>query len=80
MAHDTYWGDRIASEDVVDPIVFHFKPTSYVQIDAEHRDEFEAYFRENIGFPPPPMNERTPSLAARWPYGGTSGSNGGWDD
>jgi hypothetical protein len=80
MEHDTYWGDRIPTHEVINPIVFQFQPTRYIRVSDEHRSDFEDYFRENIGFAPPSMNERSATMRAAWPNGGISGSNGGWDD
>jgi hypothetical protein len=51
-------------------------------VDAEHRKDWEKFFHENVGFPPRSAVESAPGrmLPARYPNGGISGSNGGWDD
>jgi hypothetical protein len=96
------WGEVMPPSEVVDPIIFHFRPNKILAISPEHRADFERFFEENVGFPPPseflsePPSE-SPSqsssksssprvatsamrMVARYPNGGISGSNGGWDD
>jgi len=51
-----------------------------VAISAENRADFEKYFEENVGFPPPKMKGVQARARAAYPNGGISGSNGGWDD
>lgn len=81
MTHPAdYWGETIPPDQVVNPIVYQFRPNRYIKIDDEHRGQFEEYFRENIGFGPPAAGELAPMLPAPWPNGGISGSNNGWDD
>jgi hypothetical protein len=84
MTHSTeYWGETIPPDQVVNPIVYQFRPNRYVQVDDAHRAQFEEYFRENIGFPPPPAAGSQgvrPEQSAPWPNGGISGSNNDWDD
>jgi hypothetical protein len=93
------WGEVMPPSEVVDPIIFHFRPTKILAIAPEHRADFERFFEENVGFPPPselpseppseaPSKSSSRSVAttfaammvARYPNGGISGSNGGWDD
>jgi hypothetical protein len=74
------WGREVPFEEAIIPIVFHFRPHTMVAISPEHRAEFEKYFEENVGFPPPKMKGVQQSLRAAYPNGGISGSNGGWDD
>jgi hypothetical protein len=75
------WGEEIPPKEVVNPIVFHFRPNKFLEIDAKHRAEWERFFQENVGFPPRAAAEATPGRAlARYINGGISGSNGGWDD
>jgi hypothetical protein len=64
-------------DQVVNPMVFHFRPHSFVAVSAENRAKFEKFFEENVGFPPPKISD---DLRPAWPNGGISGSNGGWDD
>lgn len=72
------WGDVLSPEEVVNPVIFHFRPNKVLSIDPKHRADFEKFFEENVGFPPP---ERTGAMrAAAYPNGGISGSNDGWDD
>jgi hypothetical protein len=72
------WGDEIAASDVVDPILFNFRPNKWVHVDAEHRADFERFFQENVGFHPSAAVKG--AQAVRWPTEGISGSNEGWDD
>lgn len=73
------WGREVPFDHVANPVVFHFRPHSIVAISAENRAEFEKYFEENVGFPPPKM-KGVQDRASAYPNGGISGSNGGWDD
>lgn len=74
------WGKEIALEDVVNPVVFHFRPHTFVAVSADKRAAFEKYFEENVGFPPPKMKGAHDRQRSSYPNGGISGSNGGWDD
>lgn len=80
MTKPENWGQEIPVDEVVNPLVFHFRPHTFVAVSAEHRAEFERYFEENVGFPPPKMKGVQNRARARYPNGGISGSNGGWDD
>ena len=63
------WGREVPFDHVANPVVFHFRPHSIVAISAENRAEFEKYFEENVGFPPPKMEGRAGSrkrLSERW--------------
>jgi len=77
-ADPTKWGKEEAFDESVTPIVFHFRPHSVVAISPDKRAEFEKYFEENVGFPPPKI--KGAKQRASYPNGGISGSNGGWDD
>jgi hypothetical protein len=71
------WGEEIPLSKVVNPIIFHFRPNKYLRVGPERRKEWEQFFEENVGFrPSAPVGAR----AAKWPNGGISGSNDGWDD
>ncbi len=74
------WGKEVPLDEVVNPVVFHFRPHTFVAVSAKNRAKFKKYFEENVGFPPPRMKGVQAKRAARWPNGGISGSNGGWDD
>jgi hypothetical protein len=74
------WGKEVSVENVVNPVVFHFRPHTFVAISPENRAKFEKFFEENVGFPPPIMAGAQTRAKAEWPNGGISGSNGGWDD
>jgi len=74
------WGREVAVNDVVNPVVFHFRPHTFVAVSAENRAKFEKFFEENVGFAPPKVSSGEAGLRAAWPNGGVSGSNGGWDD
>ena len=77
------WGEVLPPSEVVDPIIFHFRPNKILTVAPGHRADFEKFFEENVGFPPPPESPSTsPStrMMSRYPNGGISGSNGGWDD
>ena len=72
------WGKEIPMDRVINPVVFHFRPHTFVAVSAENRAKFEGFFEENVGFPPPTIGDG--QRAPAWPNGGISGSNGGWDD
>ncbi|MGH2617953.1 MAG: hypothetical protein ACRDJC_22215 [Thermomicrobiales bacterium] len=75
------WGEVIPPSEVVDPIIFHFRPNKILSIAPEHRADFEKFFEENVGFPPPPVPASgSMEMRAAYPNGGISGSNDGWDD
>ena len=75
------WGQEVQVDQVVNPVVFHFRPHTFVAVSAENRAKFEKFFEENVGFPPrKPSDGGVQSARAAWPNGGISGSNGGWDD
>jgi hypothetical protein len=75
------WGEEIPRGEVIDPVVFHFRPTKWVAIDEAHRCDFERFFFENVGFTIPSAGSAVqPHLRPVWPNGGISGSNDGWDD
>lgn len=80
MSDAKQWGEEIPLSEVVNPVIFHFRPKSFVQVKPEKLDEWEQFFAENVGFPPRRASSDQPSAAVRWPGGGISGSNGGWDD
>jgi hypothetical protein len=75
------WGEEIPADQVVNPIVFHFRPTQFVPTAPEDRQVWEQFFTENVGFPPPaPAMASVTAQPAPYPNGGESGSNNGWDD
>ncbi len=74
------WGQEISVDEVVNPVVIHFRPHTFVAVAPENRAAFEKYFEENVGFPPPKVSGGQAEARAQWPNGGISGSNGGWDD
>jgi hypothetical protein len=70
-----YWGEELRSEEVVNPLVFHFKPDRFIRVAPERLRDWEQLFLENVGL--------RPAREAR--AGGVvsytvSGSAGGWDD
>jgi hypothetical protein len=76
---DDQWGEEIPLSEVVNPLIFHFRPKTFMQVKDEKLKEWEKFFAENVGFPPQRGSSDRPSAAA-YPNGGISGSNGGWDD
>lgn len=74
------WGEIIPPDEVVNPVIFHFRPNKILAIAPERRADFEKFFEENVGFPPPPPAASSPTARPAWPHGGISGSNDGWDD
>lgn len=74
------WGEEIPQGEVVNPVVFHFRPTKWIAIDEAHRADFENFFFENVGFKVPAAIPGVRPYLAAYPNGGISGSNGGWDD
>lgn len=81
MKKSERWGEEIPAAEVVDPVIFHFRPTKILAISPERRADFEKFFEENVGFPPPKRSSGSAAArAAKWPNGGISGSNDGWDD
>lgn len=75
------WGEEIPAREVVDPIVFNFRPNKFLTVDPEHRADWERFFHDNVGFAPrtATLGPAVPAVA-KYPNGGISGSNGGWDD
>lgn len=74
-----YWGEEIRSNDVVNPVVFHFKPKQFIQVAPENLAEWEQFFLENVGLRPAPKVEGARAWAGS-PGGSISGSDDGWDD
>lgn len=74
------WGEEIPRSEVVDPVVFYFRPTKWIAIDEAHRADFEKFFFENVGFKVPAASSGVQSRLPAYPNGGISGSNEGWDD
>ena len=74
------WGEEIPASDVIDPVVFHFRPNKWVAVDLEHQAEFDRFFHEDVGFLPSAALRDTPAIEQIGPNGAISGSNGGWDD
>jgi hypothetical protein len=73
------WGEEIPQSEVVNPVIFHFRPKSFFQVRSDKLEEWEKFFIENVGFAPTRASA-TNIVAAGWPGGGVSGCNGGWDD
>ena len=72
------WGDRVTDlgEERAGPVVFHFRPTKYLEVPEDRLDEWKKLFMENVGMRP----DRD---LARWsgdPKETISGSNQDWDD
>ena len=80
MYNASDWGEEIPVTEVVNPVVFHFRPNKFLKVNEAHRADWERFFQQNVGFPPHSAVEAGPGVAARWPNGGISGSNDGWDD
>lgn len=74
------WGEEIPRSEVVDPVVFYFRPTKWIAIDEAHRADFEKFFFENVGFKVPAASSGVQPRLPPYPNGGISGSNDGWDD
>lgn len=75
------WGhpeERVAAvEESRFPVVFAFRPTKFLVVNPDKRDEWEKLFVDNVGMRP----DR--EAASRWsgdPKETISGSNSDWDD
>lgn len=72
------WGKVVRLEDASPgPIVFHFRPTKYLEVKPEKLKEWEQLFMKNVGLKP------SRKLAHEWsgdPHETISGSNDDWDD
>lgn len=79
-----HWGEETSASDVVNPVVFHFKPKQFVKVSPENLAKWEEFFLQHVGLRPVPQGQ--PGAAERlpaWygsPGGSISGSNGDWDD
>ncbi len=72
------WGEVVELHEASsNPIVYHFRPTSYVKIAPERLQEWEEYFAEHVELVP------DASRAASFIKGRSatlSGSHDAWDD
>jgi hypothetical protein len=70
------WGEEVRElERGRAPVVFNFRPKSFVRVREDHISFWEAIFREELGL--------RPVFDDDGPYGPQptiSGSNDGWDD
>lgn len=81
------WGERVSAESFSskrgeggeprEPVVFHFRPTEFIVVDKEHRDDWKKLFEEQVDTP-------IQELQHQWtghPDETVSGcTGGGWDD
>lgn len=77
------WGEEIPPSEVVNPVIFHFRPNRYFRVGREKLAEWEQFFAENVGFPPSTQEDGAAAERTAWagsPGGGVSGSDDGWDD
>lgn len=47
-----YWGEEIRSNEVVNPLVFHFKPRQFLRVAPENLSQWEQLLLENVGLRP----------------------------
>ncbi len=77
------WGEVTElSSEKTGPIVFHFRPTKYMQVAPEHLHEWEEMFAKYVGLKPDKklLKSLNPSAWSGDPKETISGSNGDWDD
>ena len=72
------WGDRVTElgSERAGPVVFHFRPTKYLEVAEDRLKDWEQLFIENVGLRP----DRD---LAKWsgdPNETISGSGSDWDD
>lgn len=77
---DVDWGEELDPSEVVNPVVFYFRPNKYVKVGADRLRDWEELFAEKVGFRPAPRAGATAMPWAGSPGGCISGSNGDWDD
>jgi hypothetical protein len=74
-----YWGQEVVEvgDGAPGPVVFHFRPTRYLVVDPQRREDWQDLFARNVGLRP------DLELAHEWsgdPRETISGSGDGWDD
>lgn len=71
------WGTEGPPEisEAIAPMVYQFRPTSYVKIAPDRLREWEAYFAEHVGMPPEQASAEAEGRSAS-----LSGSYDNWDD
>jgi hypothetical protein len=70
------WGDVVELGDRTGPVVFHFRPTKYIQVEPDRLKDWEKLFMENVGLRP----DRELVGWSGDPKETISGSNDDWDD
>jgi hypothetical protein len=70
------WGDVVELGDRTGPVVFHFRPTKYIQVEPDRLKDWEKLFMENVGLLP----DRELVGWSGDPKETISGSNDDWDD
>lgn len=76
MAESHRWGEALDPSEVVNPVVFNFRPNKYLKVAEDRLGDWERLFAEKVGF-------RPAGLSNPWagsPGGSISGSNADWDD
>ena len=75
---DLSWGEELDPAEVVNPVVFHFRPNRYLKVGADRLADWERLFAEKVGFHPSRGAEAAPWAGS--PGGSITGSWDGWDD
>ncbi|MGH2617954.1 MAG: hypothetical protein ACRDJC_22220 [Thermomicrobiales bacterium] len=69
------WGKMTSTAEGTVPVVYHFRPTSFVKVAPERLREWEAYFAKHVGLEPDPKSSMVQGRSAS-----LSGSYENWDD
>jgi hypothetical protein len=69
------WGMVTGPETLVEPVVYHFRPTTFVKVAPERLRAWEKYFAENVGLVPDPKSSMVQGRSASM-----SASYDNWDD
>ncbi|MFN2606458.1 MAG: hypothetical protein ABR511_00985 [Acidimicrobiales bacterium] len=72
------WGEAVDPSKVEGPVVYHFRPTSYVKVAPDKLQAWEQYFAENTGLVPDQKQAET--MMRPGGYLTVSASGDCWDD
>ncbi|MFN2606457.1 MAG: hypothetical protein ABR511_00980 [Acidimicrobiales bacterium] len=80
MPDPSEWGEPLDPSQVVNPIVFQFRPNKFVKVKSDKLDEWEKLFVQHVGFAPAHHEQMSKPAWYGSPGGSVTGCNGGWDD
>lgn len=69
------WGTVTETSEVTAPVVYHFRPTSFVRVAPERLRDWEEYFAKHVGLVPDAKSSLAQGRSAT-----ISGSYDNWDD